>query len=315
MNIFGEPWVTQELIDETLNCITETLEIDPEIDVSEIALDVEFFSRSLEIRNSVWRCNSCDLRRTCNRPVPFLGAKRNPDIVVLGEAPGRQEDYQNAAFVGDSGQLLRASARKVGVSIQDFVNTCCCRPPNNRTPELEEIKACSGNLDEQIKHLQPWLVLTFGNVPLLGATGNESLKVTRDHGILFKTKWPGVWGYSFYHPSYVLRKKGEREKLSSKTNLTQKEQWENKDAEMVLRRWCEDWEYLAQVVRLREQFGVSILSSFKDNLMTLEQVMLKSKEELPYNTEEGRITAAGNRTTYLQRMDDQQTLNVDEIPF
>lgn len=270
--------VTQETIDAEINVITELAEIDPDCEaIPALVEDVEYHQFSLKVRERIWDCMNCPLHRTCIKPVALLGETRNASIIALGEAPGQTEDEEGIGFSGRSGMLLRASAKKAGVPIDDFVNTVCCRPPKNRTPEKKEMDACFSNLDAQIRHLNPWLILTFGKTPLWAAANNFRLRVTEHHGIFFTTRWPGIWGFSFFHPSYVLRSQTE----SKRVPQGDKNDYKIKEAELNCRKWGEDWEQLSRIVQLRKLFDAQFVESYSQDLTDFQQAVEKVMREDP----------------------------------
>jgi uracil-DNA glycosylase len=148
-------------------------------------------------------CTRCDLAATRQRVVVGSGP-RHPRAVVVGEAPGRQEDEGGEPFIGRSGQLLFRLLDEVGLTRADcFVtNVVKCRPPANRTPRLAEIAACA-----------PWFTLQMSEMdsaPLLalGATAARSVfGVARGigviHGRVFEVD--GRRGLATYHPAAALR--------------------------------------------------------------------------------------------------------------
>ena len=148
-------------------------------------------------------CTRCDLAATRQRVVVGSGP-RPPKIVVVGEAPGRQEDEGGEPFVGRSGQLLFRLLGEVGLAREDcFVtNVVKCRPPANRAPRPREIAACA-----------PWFALQMaemGAAPLLalGATAARStLGATRGIGVIHGrvVERDGRVGLATYHPAAALR--------------------------------------------------------------------------------------------------------------
>ena len=148
-------------------------------------------------------CTRCDLATSRQRVVVGSGP-RHPKLVVVGEAPGRQEDEGGEPFVGRSGQLLFRLLAEIGLSREDcFVtNVVKCRPPANRTPRPREIAACA-----------PWFALQMaemGSAPLLclGATAARSvfgvaLGIGVIHGRVIEVD--GRQGLATYHPAAALR--------------------------------------------------------------------------------------------------------------
>lgn len=171
-------------------------------------------------------CGSCDLCKT-RMNVVFGSGSHDPLIMIVGEAPGEEEDTKGEPFVGKAGQKLDSILSYVGVQRQDIyiTNAVLCKPPNNRTPRKEEMDECKWRLDLQIKLLRPKLIL------LLGRTALEQLRGEPIKGALSQfffdkqTNKDGWLNYTVdgqaskvlvsYHPSYHLRspEKAYRETL------------------------------------------------------------------------------------------------------
>ncbi len=148
-------------------------------------------------------CQRCRLGRERKKLVFGVG---NPQasLVIIGEAPGEQEDLTGEPFVGRSGQLLTRMLNAIGFSRDDvyICNVIKCRPPQNRDPLPDEIATCSPFLHRQIQAVKPRVLLTLGRFAAVNLLGvdlpmGELRKKTAD---LF-----GVPIVSTYHPSYLLR--------------------------------------------------------------------------------------------------------------
>ncbi|NRA38719.1 MAG: uracil-DNA glycosylase [Planctomycetes bacterium] len=147
------------------------------------------------------RCGLCEKRKNA-----VAGAgNTQPEIVFVGEGPGADEDKQGLPFVGAAGQLLDKMIVAMGLSREEvFIsNVVKCRPPGNRTPELDEAKTCLAWLEQQMDILQPKIICTLGNTPLRALSGNDSLGITRQRGQAFQ--WRGIAVIPTFHPSYLLR--------------------------------------------------------------------------------------------------------------
>lgn len=153
-------------------------------------------------------CRRCGLCEGRTRIVPDRGNPAAP-IVVIGEAPGEQEDREGRAFVGKAGQLLDRIMASVGLDTDRhmlIVNVLKCRPPENRRPRQEEAAACMPFLQRQIALVRPKVVL------LLGATALEHLDPTKrafsmseEAGRFFTlAEWPGIQFMVLYHPAALL---------------------------------------------------------------------------------------------------------------
>jgi len=168
----------------------------------------------------VRNCTLCHLA-TMRTQVVF--GQGNPDarIVFVGEAPGFEEDRQGLAFVGRAGHLLTAMIeRGMGLKREDvyICNVLKCRPPNNRTPSTDEIAACAPHLFEQLRIIEPQVIIA------LGAPAAQTLLNTKDSiGRLrgrFHDFYPSgsalvgnpIPLMATYHPAYLLRSPWEKRK-------------------------------------------------------------------------------------------------------
>lgn len=153
-------------------------------------------------------CKEMDygLAKTATKCVPGEGSA-DAELMFIGEAPGRDEDISGRPFVGRSGQLLRANIRRVGYKEEDvFIgNVVKHRPPENRDPTPEEIEVCRPLLDEQIRLINPKLIVTVGRFSMGKFFPNE--KISNIHGKVFKVSWNGMSFHVFpmYHPAAALR--------------------------------------------------------------------------------------------------------------
>lgn len=159
------------------------------------------------IRDSVKACVQCDLSSRCKSPVPFSGPS-TPKLVIVGEAPGEQEDAAGEPFVGPSGSELRKWVVDSGWSIDDvaFVNSVCCWA--NRTPTAREIAACQTNLVSQLAHLNPRRLIVVGGVAVQ-ALRNAQVRIGEIRGLWWRPDRVALpneaWALATWHPSAVLR--------------------------------------------------------------------------------------------------------------
>jgi len=162
-----------------------------------------------EIRDQVLSCSACGLHQG-RRHAVFGDGVRPARWMIIGEAPGEQEDRQGLPFVGRSGQLLDAMLGAVGMSrTQDvfIANVIKCRPPGNRNPKVDEIAACSPYLTRQIELVQPEQILVLGRF-----AAQTLLKTDATIGSLRgrQHEWVMADGRRVpvvvsYHPAYLLR--------------------------------------------------------------------------------------------------------------
>lgn len=140
----------------------------------------------------------------------------DPDarLMVIGEAPGEDEDLSGRPFVGRAGQLLDKVFASVGISRDEIyiTNIVKFRPPGNRNPKPEEIKASEELLLAQIATVSPQVIATLGNVPTQYFL-NTTDGITKTHGRVFA--WNGLSVFPLYHPAYLLRN-ASREKGAPK---------------------------------------------------------------------------------------------------
>jgi DNA polymerase len=149
-------------------------------------------------------CTSCPELAAFRQTVVVGDVVPNSRLLIVGEAPGANEDEAGRPFVGRGGQLLDGLMADVGIARADVsvLNVLKCRPPSNRTPSRIEAARCTGWLDRQIELLDPYLVLTLGRTALTWAI---SAKVTLDavRGVVHD--WRGRKLVVSYHPSAAMR--------------------------------------------------------------------------------------------------------------
>ncbi len=157
-----------------------------------------------ELKEKLQGCKGCPL---CSTRTNLVFSDGNPEakIMLIGEAPGADEDRLGVPFVGRAGKLLDEFFKKAGIERQKDVyicNTLKCRPPNNRKPEIDEKKACAPYLKFQMDTIKPKIII------LCGATALESFikgyTITKARGKIFKGS-KGTVFIPIFHPSYLLR--------------------------------------------------------------------------------------------------------------
>lgn len=155
------------------------------------------------IRTWMGDCTRCKLNTFRNHLV-FGEGPESADIVFIGEGPGRDEDLQGRPFVGRAGQLLDRIIHAMGLSRQEvyITNVVKCRPPNNRTPEPDEVQTCTQFLIRQLEVIGPKIICTLGavatqyllksNVPIGAVRGRFQ-------------DYHGIPVMPTYHPAALLR--------------------------------------------------------------------------------------------------------------
>jgi len=164
----------------------------------------------LKIVEDIGDCRRCRLSAARNKIVFGVGNPQSP-LVFVGEGPGADEDAQGIPFVGRAGQLLTQMI---------ICNVVKCRPPENRTPEPDEMEICGQFLHRQLLTIRPKVICALGGTAARALTGHKE-GVTKMRGKWFK--WQEIPVMVTYHPSYLLRPYNQDAK---------REAWE--DLKMVL---------------------------------------------------------------------------------
>jgi len=147
-----------------------------------------------EIANRVAECTRCELRQTATAPVPGIG-EVDCKYMILGLAPGRDEDLAGVPFVGLSGKRLDKLMKLAEIDPNEcyITNICKCRPPDdkdhrkNRDPKKKEIRACLPWLNEELKLIKPPKIIVLGGLPL---SLFSSYGITQLHGTCFDFEIP-----------------------------------------------------------------------------------------------------------------------------
>ena len=165
-----------------------------------------------ELETNVHECKACELHQTRKQAVFGVG-DRQATWMIIGEAPGADEDQQGEPFVGRAGKLLNAMlyALKLPRESVYIANILKCRPPDNRTPTQDEMVQCSPFLKQQIELIQPKIILALGSVAAhyLLATDTPIGKLRGQTFTYSDTNIPVV---VTYHPAYLLRRPTEKRK-------------------------------------------------------------------------------------------------------
>lgn len=157
------------------------------------------------LERTVAGCEMCPLHATRTQTVFGVGS-HSAQWMVIGEAPGADEDRQGEPFVGRAGQLLTEMLRAAGFKRDDvyIANILKCRPPNNRDPKLDEVNACSSYLLRQIELLQPKLILAVGRIAAQRLLNTDET-IGRLRGNVYRFGSTSVPVVVTYHPAYLLR--------------------------------------------------------------------------------------------------------------
>jgi uracil-DNA glycosylase len=165
------------------------------------------------LRAEVLACKRCSLHSTRTQGVFGVGPQRC-DWLVIGEAPGAEEDRRGEPFVGAAGQLLDAMLRAIGLDRRNNVyiaNILKSRPPGNRDPRPEEVAACLPYLERQIALLQPRIILAVGRIAAQNLLATD-VPLGRLRGRVHHLGERGTPLVVTYHPAYLLRTPGDKRK-------------------------------------------------------------------------------------------------------
>lgn len=166
------------------------------------------------LERTVARCTACDLHRGRTQTV-FGTGDRKARWMIIGEAPGAEEDRRGEPFVGRAGQLLNAMLLAAGFRRQEvyIANVVKCRPPDNRDPRPAEAECCAPFLQRQIELVAPELLIAVGRVAAQRLLQTET-PVGRLRGRLHRFgAEPGLPLVVTYHPAYLLRSPREKAKV------------------------------------------------------------------------------------------------------
>jgi uracil-DNA glycosylase family 4 len=160
-------------------------------------------SRFQELEAEALACTACRLAEGRTHVV-FGDGNPQAEVVFVGEAPGQREDELGLPFVGPSGRLLDRLLGEIGLQRGDVYigNVVKCRPPNNRDPRPDEIEACKGYLREQLRLIDPKVVVTLGNFSSKLLLNTET-GITRLRGTAYQ--WWGRFLIPTFHPAAALR--------------------------------------------------------------------------------------------------------------
>jgi len=165
----------------------------------------------IEIKQAVPACIACGLHKTRTQTVFGVGDE-NADWMLIGEAPGAEEDRLGEPFVGQAGKLLDNMLAAIGLERGDNVyiaNVLKCRPPGNRNPGPEEVAKCTPFLKQQIALIRPKLIVAMGRFAAQTLLATDA-SISSLRGRVYK--YEGVPLIVTYHPAYLLRNLPDKSK-------------------------------------------------------------------------------------------------------
>ena len=165
-----------------------------------------------ELKDTVEDCTRCELCHGRTQTVFGVGDHR-ADLLIVGEAPGAEEDQRGEPFVGRAGKLLDAMLSSIHLSRDKvyIANILKCRPPNNRDPKLKESLTCGPYLERQISLLQPKVMLALGRIAAQWLLNSDS-PIGRLRGGEFNYGERQIPLVVSYHPAYLLRSPSAKSK-------------------------------------------------------------------------------------------------------
>ena len=158
-----------------------------------------------KLREKLKNCTKCPLHCTRTNVVISDGSV-SADIMLIGEAPGADEDKTGIPFVGRAGKLLNEFLIKAGLDRKKdlyIANTVKCRPPENRKPTKEEKIACEDNLKKQIDMVKPKVIILCVATAMESIIKDKKLTISKARGQVFDLN--GIKLVPIFHPSYLLR--------------------------------------------------------------------------------------------------------------
>lgn len=164
------------------------------------------------LQQQVASCVNCALHNSRTQTVFGVG-NRGADLLVIGEAPGADEDRQGEPFVGRAGKLLNELLFAIGLERQAvyIANILKCRPPDNRDPQASEVLACEPYLRRQVQLIQPKLILAVGRVAAQNLLKTET-SIGKLRGKQYTYPETDIPVLVTYHPAYLLRSPMEKRK-------------------------------------------------------------------------------------------------------
>ncbi|MDD1622016.1 MAG: uracil-DNA glycosylase [Methylococcaceae bacterium] len=163
-----------------------------------------------DLQHEVASCRACGLCETRTQTVFGVGNK-HATWMLIGEAPGQNEDLQGEPFVGRAGQLLTEMLRAIGLKREEvyIANMLKCRPPNNRDPQADEVAACHNFLQRQIALLQPKIILAVGRIAAQNLLKTQQ-PLAKLRGV--RHQLDNIPLIVIHHPAYLLRSLPEKAK-------------------------------------------------------------------------------------------------------
>ena len=196
--------VEQERLTTTEQEVAHHSKLDPKDKKVAASLD--------ELKKTVSTCTLCELHRTRTQTVFGVGHPA-AEWLIIGEAPGADEDRLGEPFVGRAGQLLTSMLRAMGLAREEvfIANILKCRPPNNRDPQPQEVNHCGAYLRQQIELIQPKIILVVGRIAAQSLL-NVDTPIGKMRGQKYSYQDTDIPVIATYHPAYLLRSPQQKRK-------------------------------------------------------------------------------------------------------
>ncbi|HEB91962.1 MAG TPA: uracil-DNA glycosylase [Gammaproteobacteria bacterium] len=205
---------------ETASAVVDDVAPGKPVAIAEVQPQAEHVTSNADVSALGWEalqtrvaeCRLCELHKTRTQTVFGVG-NRDADWLIIGEAPGADEDRQGEPFVGRAGQLLNAMLQALGLAREDvyIANILKCRPPQNRDPKAEEVAHCMPWLQRQIQLIQPKVILALGRIAAQNLLQTNT-SLGRLRGRLHYIDMTPTPVIVTYHPAYLLRSPLEKRK-------------------------------------------------------------------------------------------------------
>lgn len=210
--------IEREIPAESLaTAVSQIVRADNEVSKTQVGLAHSANLTWDQLERAVRDCQRCPLHQTRTQAVFGVG-NRTARWLVIGEAPGADEDRQGEPFVGRAGQLLNSMLKAMGLAREQvfIANVLKSRPPNNRDPRSEEVRECIPYLYRQIELINPTLILCVGRIAAQTLLGTDSpigkLRGKLHHLPSFESSGNPRPMIVTYHPAYLLRSPAEKRK-------------------------------------------------------------------------------------------------------
>jgi len=203
------PWLTDVPPSDDEWCPSESSLDEPEQHLPQsIVANLDWAA----LQQHITACKACELHRTRTQTVFGVG-DQSADLLIIGEAPGADEDRQGEPFVGRAGKLLNAMLKAIGLERKQIyiANILKCRPPGNRDPHVEEMRHCESYLMRQIELIAPKVILAVGRISAQNLLKSTDA-VGRLRGQVHHFGTNNIPLVVTYHPAYLLRSPEQKAK-------------------------------------------------------------------------------------------------------